>query len=107
MDILMEKTSLAATVEFRIGSDERSSYRVVPVSLFLIGTPDPTDADDKIEVQFPDESNPASVVWVTAKVGGEDVVLDKDTNIQTIYGPGKFRLNRPAGGTAAIGVALM
>ncbi len=99
MRVVMDKTALAATVEIEVGmlSPVRPS---IPASLFLLGVPDPGDADDKVEIQYQDGAS-----WRTLKTDGDEYVLDKDTNVRTLYGPGKFRLNRPAG-TNPLGVAI-
>lgn len=86
--VLIDPATAAGQSEaLAIGQNATFSAPAVPVTFMAWGFADPADA---VALEF----SPDGVAWVAAKVGGVAVVLDQDTNLRTIYGPGLYRLNK-------------
>ncbi len=97
MRILLAKASGAGTAEFEVGKMDTEQPRV-PTTLLLIGS---VATDKAVTVEY----NSEDTTWVVCKSDGDNVQLDADTNVLTLYGPGKFRVNR-ADDAGEVGVLI-
>ena len=95
--LITATTNPATSTAITIGSDPSWALPAAPVTLYLTGVP---SGDDKVTVQYPDGDT-----WRDAKIGGQTVALDANTNLRTIYGPLTFRLSKTVT-TAAIGATI-
>ncbi len=85
MNTIIEKTTAAAaSALLTLGADPRYYKPSVPFTLYLTGT---MSGDEKAVVQYRDGGD-----WITAKVNGDEIKLDADTNVLTLYGPLIFRV---------------
>ena len=103
MKILIEAKTAAETVVVNFYRDDKS-YPIIPTTFWAWGL----GAGEEIEIAFPVslEPDPADDGdWVVVKVAGEEIVLDADNNMQSVYAPCKVRLKKGVT-VAAVGVAM-